>query len=61
MLHYVHQLVANFVCLPFGAGQVVYSGFIFFFFCWPMSVNQNSREFFFGIVILISAALNRKP
>ncbi len=24
MLHYVQQLVANFVCLPFGAEQVVY-------------------------------------
>ncbi len=28
MLHYVHQLVANFVCLLFGARQVVYSGFL---------------------------------
>ncbi len=24
MLHYVHQLVTNFVCMLFGAGQVVY-------------------------------------
>ncbi len=30
MLHYVHQLVANFVCLSFGAGQVVYSVFFFY-------------------------------
>ncbi len=28
MLHYVHQLVTDFVCLLFGAGQVVYSEFI---------------------------------
>ncbi len=27
MLRYVHQLVSNCVCLLFGAGQVVYSGF----------------------------------
>ncbi len=27
MLHYVHQLVANFVCLLSGAGQVVYKAF----------------------------------
>lgn len=26
MLHYVHQQVANFVCVQFGAGHVVYSG-----------------------------------
>ncbi len=28
MLHYVHQLVANIICLLFGAEQVVYSGFL---------------------------------
>ncbi len=28
MLHNVHQLVANCVCLLFGAEQVVYSGFM---------------------------------
>lgn len=27
-LFYVQQLVANFVCLPSGAGQVAYSGFV---------------------------------
>ncbi len=27
MFHYAHQPVANFVCLLFGAGRVVYSGF----------------------------------
>ncbi len=26
MIHYVHQLVANFVCQQFGAGQVAHSG-----------------------------------
>ncbi len=30
LIYYVHQLVANFVCL-FGAGQVVYSGFIYMY------------------------------
>ncbi len=28
MLNYVHQVVANVVCLLFGAGQVAYSHFI---------------------------------
>ncbi len=28
MLHYVHQLVSNCVCLLFSAGQVVYSWFL---------------------------------
>ncbi len=28
MLHYVHQLVSNFICLWFGTEQVVYSGFL---------------------------------
>ena len=28
MFHYVSQIVANFVCQLFGAGQVVYSGLI---------------------------------
>ncbi len=28
MFHYVHQLVANSVCLLFGAEQVVYGGFL---------------------------------
>ncbi len=28
MLHYVYELVANFVCLVFGARQIVYSGFL---------------------------------
>ncbi len=28
MFHYVHSLVVNGVCLPFGAEEVVYSGFI---------------------------------
>ncbi len=32
MLHYVHQLVTNFVCLLFGAGQIVYSWFYQSFF-----------------------------
>lgn len=28
MLHYVHQQVANFARLPFGAEQVVHAGFM---------------------------------
>ena len=32
MLHHVHLLVANFVCLLFGAGQVAYNRFIRDFF-----------------------------
>ncbi len=31
MLHYVHQLVFNFVCLLFGKGQLLYNVFGFFF------------------------------
>ncbi len=33
MLHCVHQLVANFVCLQFGAEQVEYSEFFLELFC----------------------------
>ncbi len=45
MLHCVHQLVANFVCLLFGAGQVVYSGFIRAF-CWKYfpAVAENDAD-----------------
>ena len=32
MCHYVHQVLADLVCLLFDAGQVVYSGFKDFFF-----------------------------
>lgn len=28
MLHFIHQLVAYFVCVPFGGEQVAQSGFI---------------------------------
>ncbi len=55
MLHFVHQLVANCVCLLFGAEQVVYSGFLEFYH-WKqlpaasgknairvMWLNKNSR------------------
>ncbi len=28
MLHYVHQLVSNCVCLLFAAEQIVYTGFL---------------------------------
>ncbi len=27
-LHYVHELFADFVCLPYVAGQISYNGFI---------------------------------
>ncbi len=55
MLHYVHQLVVNCVCLPFGPEQVVYSWFLKLFL-WKqlpaaaknqairaVRVNQNSK------------------
>ncbi len=46
MLHYVHQLVANCLCLPFGAVSVVYSG-IHQSFCWkqlPAASGNNTDE-----------------
>ncbi len=48
MLHYVDQLVANFICQLFGAEQVVYSAFIRAF-SLPQSItkerNATSRKF----------------
>ncbi len=47
MLNFLHQLVANFVCLPFAAGQVVYSGFIRAFFYWkqlPAAAGNDADE-----------------
>lgn len=52
MLHYVHQLVINFVCLLFGAGRIANIRFIIFaedrYLCglkqdWPVRLNQNSQ------------------
>ena len=52
MLHYVNLLVTSFVCLLFGAEQVVYSGFLSFSLLYSclllrlmkvVSVNQNSK------------------
>ncbi len=55
MLHYVHQLVSNCVCLLFAAEQVVYRGFIELYTCKQLPavakndavravrVNQNSK------------------
>ncbi len=42
MLHYVHQLAANFVCLLSGAEQVVYSGFLELIFL--ITEDYGSRE-----------------
>lgn len=52
MFHFVHQLLANFVSLPFSTEQVVYKGFLELFL-WKQSpavsenvaltVNQNSK------------------
>lgn len=55
MLHYVHQMDANCVCIPFGVEQVVYYGFLEPFH-WKqlaavagndamrvLTVNQNSK------------------
>ncbi len=47
--YYVHLLFANFVCLPFGAGQIVYSGFIRAFlletaaFCRSKLADESSE------------------
>ncbi len=52
MFQYVDQVVTNCVCLLFGIGQVVYSGF-FKLFRWTAAccdrkpVSQNSRREFF--------------
>ncbi len=43
MLHYVHQLVANHVCLLFGAEQVVYSEFLEPFHWKQQLWEQNSK------------------
>ncbi len=57
MLHSVHQLVFNSVCLPFGAGQVVYSDFFFrAFVCCAFHILILSVV---NIEILLSAALRR--
>ncbi len=44
MLHYVHQLVANFVCLLFGAGQVAYNEFIRAFSLKTAAPENNISE-----------------
>lgn len=43
MLHYVHQLVLNCVCLLFAAEQLECSGFLELFLWKALSVNQNSN------------------
>ncbi len=46
MLHYVHQLITNFVCLQFGAAQQAYSRCIEPF-CWKqleIRSTQNSKS-----------------
>lgn len=46
MLHYVHQLVPNVLCLPFGAGQVMHTVFFFSFFLkqLPAEPENNADE-----------------
>ena len=46
MLHYVHQLVSNSVCLLFDAGQVVYTGFVELFLSTqlPGVVEINTED-----------------
>ncbi len=44
MLHYVHQLVADFVFLLFGAWQVVYSGFIGAFSLKTAASGNDTNE-----------------
>lgn len=41
MFHHIHQLVANFVCLPFGAEYEVYIRVLEGFFC--RLENQNNK------------------
>lgn len=50
MICYVHQLVADYVCLPSGPGQVAYYGFLEFF-CWKQlsavaksNINDSSES-----------------
>ncbi len=43
MLHYVHQLVSNCVCLPFGAEQVVYCGFLEHFY-WKQQQKWDPHK-----------------
>ncbi len=45
MDHYVHQLVANWVCLLFGAEQVVYSRFLELFY-WKklLAAAENDTD-----------------
>lgn len=44
MLGYIYQLVSNFVCVPFGAGQEAYSGFLEHFInsCQNIAVCGNN-------------------
>lgn len=44
MLHFVYQLVFNFVCLLFGAQQVVCSGFIRAFLWKPPAAAGNNAD-----------------
>ena len=44
MRHYVHQLVASCVCLPFGAEQVVHSWFLELYFAEYRCLKQLSIE-----------------
>ncbi len=43
MLHYFHQLVANFVCLLFDAKQEVYS-VVLVMFHWKQLPSSTGRE-----------------
>lgn len=51
MLHYVHQIVPNFVYLPFGAGQVAYSQFseLFFFLNTDESGETEPKQKSWGV------------
>ena len=43
MLHYAHQVATNFVCLQFGAEQVVYGGFFRASLSSAVRVNKNVK------------------
>lgn len=44
MLHFIYNLVANFVCLLFGALQIVYNGFTRVLHWFPAAASNKVDE-----------------
>ncbi len=44
MLQYVHQLLSDCVCLLFGAGQVVYGGFLELFHWKQLPAAAENKD-----------------